>query len=138
MGLAYETSIKIGSVIRISTLDVSESTREGVLEEMEHGEKLSRRPFVLLVFIQLDASERDSHEHVVAEETSNHRVVHDGLVRLVLEVGLPSVGEMRSGPPLKLLEFLLSRSDLDAGLDTVGGKRSSTLQIPFVKYFLCL
>jgi len=40
----YETTIKVGSVIRIGTLDVSETTREGVLEEMEHGEKLSRGP----------------------------------------------------------------------------------------------
>ena len=40
----YETTIKVGSVIRIGTLDVSEATREGILEEVEHGEELSRRP----------------------------------------------------------------------------------------------
>jgi hypothetical protein len=40
----YETTVKVGSVIRIGTLDVSEATREGILEEVEHGEELSRRP----------------------------------------------------------------------------------------------
>jgi hypothetical protein len=42
--VTYETSIKVRSVIRISTLDVSETTREGILEEVEHGEELSRGP----------------------------------------------------------------------------------------------
>ena len=40
----HETTIKVGSVIRISTLDVSEATRERILEEVEHGEEFSRRP----------------------------------------------------------------------------------------------
>lgn len=50
--------------------------------------------------------------------------MHNRLVRLVLEVRLPSLSEMRRGPLLKLLEFVLSRSDLHTSLDTVGGKGS--------------
>jgi hypothetical protein len=42
--VTYESSIKVGSIIWISTLDVSEATREGILEEVEHGKELSRGP----------------------------------------------------------------------------------------------
>lgn len=40
----YESGIKVRSIIWISTLDVSEATREGILEEVEHGKELSRGP----------------------------------------------------------------------------------------------
>lgn len=70
------------------------------------------------------AASIDLHEHVVTEETSNHRVMHDRLVRLVLEVRFPALGEVRRRPPLKVLELLLSRPDLDTSIDTVGGKGS--------------
>lgn len=43
----HETTIEVGSVIRVSTLDVSETTREGILEEVEHGEELSRGPIAV-------------------------------------------------------------------------------------------
>lgn len=50
--------------------------------------------------------------------------MHDRLVRLVLEVRFPALGEVRRRPPLKVLELLLSRPDLDTSIDTVGGKGS--------------
>jgi hypothetical protein len=42
--VTYESSIEVGSIVWISTLDVSKATRERILEEVEHGEELSRGP----------------------------------------------------------------------------------------------
>lgn len=75
----------------------------------------------------------DLHEHVITEEAGNHRVMHNRLVRLVLEVRLPALSEMRRRPPLEVLELLLSRSDLDTSLNAVGGKGSSALLVPLIK-----
>ena len=69
---------------------------------MEHREEVSR-----------------GHQHVVTEPTRNDGVVHDRLVGLVLEVRLPSLGEVRGRPGLELLKLLGSRADLYASLDTV-------------------
>ncbi|KAI6766113.1 hypothetical protein HG530_007183 [Fusarium avenaceum] len=49
--VTYETSIKVRSVVWVSTLDVSEATRERILEEVEHGKELSRRPVASAVAI---------------------------------------------------------------------------------------
>lgn len=73
------------------------------------------------------------HEHVVTEPAGNDTVVHDGLVRLVLEVRLPSVGEVGSGPALKVPELLLCGTDLDTGFNAIGGKRASSLEMPLIK-----
>jgi hypothetical protein len=70
---------------------------------------------------------------VITEEAGNHRVMHNRLVRLVLEVRLPALGEMRRRPPLEVLELLLSRSDLDTSLNAVGGKGPCTTLVPLIK-----
>lgn len=77
--------------------------------------------------------EMNVHEHVVTEPTGNDTVVHDGLVGLVLEVRLPSVGEVGSGPALKVPELLLCGTDLDTSVNAVGGERASSLEVPLVK-----
>ncbi|MCQ6512816.1 hypothetical protein NPN18_23900, partial [Vibrio parahaemolyticus] len=73
---------------------------------------------------------------MITEEAGNHRVMHNRLVRLVLEVRLPALSEMRRRPPLEVLELLLSRSDLDTSLNTICSKRPSTLLMPFIEYAL--
>lgn len=78
-------------------------------------------------------AEMNVHEHVVTEPAGNDTVVHDGLVRLVLEVRLPAVGEVGSGPALKVPKLLLCGTDLDTGLNAVGGKRASSLEVPLIK-----
>lgn len=90
--------------------------RKRLLTEVEHGEELAR-----------------GHQHVITEPPGDHRVVHDGLVRLVLEVGIPTALEVRRRPLLELLELLRSRADLHAGLDAVRGKGASTIELPLVE-----
>jgi hypothetical protein len=70
---------------------------------------------------------------VVAKPASDDTVVHHRLVRLVLEVGLPACLEVRSRPGLKLFEFGVSRADLDAGFDAIGGQGTGSLDVPFLK-----
>lgn len=43
--VVHEAGIKVGRLVRVGALDVSASSREGVLQEVEHGEKLSGGPF---------------------------------------------------------------------------------------------
>lgn len=62
--------------------------------------------------------------------------MHNRLIRLVLEISLPAVDELRSRPFLHLIEFLLRRPDLHTRIDTIGSQRSSTLQIPLIIDFL--
>jgi len=68
--------------------------------------------------------------------TSNHRVVHDRLVGLVLEVAVPATAELWAGPAVHLLELLLGGTDLDSSLDTVGGKRASAIDVPLIEDLL--
>lgn len=63
----------------------------------------------------------------------DHRVVHDRLVGLILEVGFPAVLEAGGRPRLEFFQFLLGRTDLDAGFDTVGGQRPRSLDIPLLE-----
>lgn len=69
---------------------------------------------------------------MVTEPAGNDAVMHDGLVGLVLEVRLPPVFEMRSWPPLKLIQFLWRRSNLDTSLDAVGCQGTCSLECPLV------
>lgn len=83
---------------------MSGATREGIFQEVEHGEEVSR-----------------GHEHVVTKPARDNTIVHDWLVGLVLKVGSPSVTEMRSRPPFELFKLLFGRPDLDTGINTIGG-----------------
>jgi hypothetical protein len=76
------------------------------------------------------------HHHVVAEPTSNDRVVHDRLVGLVLEVRVPTRAELGARPAVHLLELLLSRADLNTSINAVGGKRTSAVDLPLLKDLL--
>lgn len=114
--VVHEACVKVGHGIRIGGGDVGESPGEGVLEEVKHGEEVPGR-----------------HEHVVSEPAGNDRVMHDWLVRLVLEVRLPALFEVRSRPGLEVAELLFGWADLDACFDAVCGERAGTLEIPLVK-----
>jgi len=73
---------------------------------------------------------------VVTEPTSNNRVVHDGLVGLVLEVRVPTRAELRARPAVHLLELLLGWANLDTSIDTVGGERTSSVDLPLLEDLL--
>lgn len=66
----------------------------------------------------------------------DNRVVHDWLVRLVSEVRLVTFSEVWSRPLLHFTEFLLSGSDLDSSVNTVGSQRASALLVPLLKHLL--
>jgi hypothetical protein len=83
---------------------------------VKHGEELAGR-----------------QQHVVTKPAGNDAVVHHGLVGLVLEVGVPAALEVRSRPVLELLELFLSRADLDAGFDAVGGEWTGSFQCPLIE-----
>ena len=70
---------------------------------------------------------------MVTEPTRNDGVVHDRLVGLVLEVRLPSLGEVGGRPGLELLKLLGSRADLHASLDTVRRQGAGAVQLPLVE-----
>jgi hypothetical protein len=74
------------------------------------------------------------HDHVVAEPASNDRVMHDGLVGLVLEVAIPARAEFWAGPLIHHVELCFSRANLDTSFNTVGGKWASAIDVPLVKY----
>jgi len=76
------------------------------------------------------------HHHVVTEPTSNNRVVHDRLVWLVLEVRVPTRAELGARPAVHLLELLLGGADLDTSIDTVGSKRTGTVDLPLLEDLL--
>jgi hypothetical protein len=71
--VVHESSIKVWCVVRIRRGDVSRTAREGVLQEVKHGEELSGR-----------------QQHVVAEPAADDGVMHNWLVGLLLEVAVPT------------------------------------------------
>ena len=83
--------------------------------------------------IEFDVSKQEG-DHL--QPACNDRVVHDGLVRLVLEVAVPATAELWAGPAVHLFEFLLGGTNLDASLDAVGGKRTSPVNVPLIEDFL--
>lgn len=117
--VVHETGVEVGGLVRVWRHNVRGTTREGILEEVEHGEELARW-----------------HDHVVTEPTSNNGVVHDGLVGLVFEVRVPARAELLAWPAVHHVEFFLSRSDLDTSLDTVGGEWASAVDIPLLEDLL--
>ena len=73
---------------------------------------------------------------MVTKPTSNDGVVHDWLVRLVLEVAVPARSELWTWPLVHDGELFLCRSDLDTGFDTVGGEWTCAVDVPLVEDFL--
>lgn len=76
------------------------------------------------------------HIDVVTEIARDNRVVHYGLVGLVLEVAVPAGAELMAGPLVHLLKFFLSWADLDTGFNAVRRKRAPSCCVPFVKDLL--
>jgi hypothetical protein len=66
---------------------------------------------------------------VVAKPSRNDRVMHDRLVRLVLEVAVPARAELGARPAIHHLQLFFGRTDLDAGFDTVRGERAGSLEV---------
>lgn len=64
---------------------------------------------------------------------SNDRVMHHGLVRLFLEVAVPSALEFWSRPFPHLCELLLRGTDLHTRFDTVGRQWAGTVDVPLVE-----
>ena len=149
--VVHEATVEVGSSIRVGRGDVGEATREWVLKEMEHGEEVTRGPeedkilsALLIGGLPLGGglvwehrqgtSRRDLHQHVVSKPASNDRVVHDGLVRLVLEVRLPPGIEVGSGPSFELPQLFLRGPDFDPSLDAVRGAGPRALDVPFLEH----
>lgn len=59
--------------------------------------------------------------------------MHDWLVRLIFEIAVPTTSKMRGRPAIHLLQFFLSRTDLDASFNAVGSEWSSALEVPLIK-----
>lgn len=70
---------------------------------------------------------------MITEPTGDDGVVHDRLVGLVLEVRVPSRAELRAWPAIHLLEFVLSWTDLDTCIDTIGRKWTGTVDVPLIE-----
>lgn len=58
-------------------------------------------------------------------------IMHNRLVRLVLEIGVPSLPEYRT----HLFQLLFCGANLDASINTVCSKRACAICVPLVKYF---
>ena len=70
---------------------------------------------------------------MVTEPTSDDRVVHDWLIRLVLEVRVPTRPELWARPAVHLLELLFGRTDLDTSINTIGCERTCAVDVPLVE-----
>jgi hypothetical protein len=81
----------------------------------------------------LEDEDKDLHQHVITEPASNNRVMHHRLIGLILEIAVPSRPEMWSWPTIHLLEFFLGWSDLDTGIDAVGGEGPCSFEVPFIE-----
>lgn len=128
---------------------MGEATAEWVFQEVEHREELHRSAS-LDAAVGSETHLARRHMHMVTKPASDDRIVHDTeapsatrprarstsnhsrLVRLVLKVAVPPRPELRVRPRVHLFELLLRRTDLDTGFDTVGGERTSAVDVPLV------
>ncbi|KAH0356808.1 alcohol oxidase p68, partial [Aureobasidium melanogenum] len=137
--VVHEASVKVGGVVGGGRGYVGEASAEGVLEEVEHGEKLS-----------------GGHQHVVSEPSGDDTIMHHGfrngrqqceergkramissdakgltsgaflnmcLIVLWLDGNSPR-------PFVHLSKFILIRPNFDTSFDTIGSQRTSTIDIP--------
>lgn len=63
-------------------------------------------------------------------------VMHDWLVRLVLEVAVPSRPKLLARPRVHHLQLLFCRPDLHTSFDTVGCQWPSAIDVPLVEDLL--
>jgi len=79
---------------------MSFSTTEWIFEEVEHGEEVTRRHVLGYIVGMLSDITccRGNTYHVVSEPSRYHRVVHDWLVWLLLEIAIPSTAEFGTRP----------------------------------------
>lgn len=115
--VVHETSIEVRGLVGVGADDVGETTREWILQEVEHGEELAS----------------SGNSGVVTEPTGNDSPVHDGLVGLVLEVAVPALDELREGRSGHVIQILLVRSPLDSSFDSIRCQRTSAVQLPLVE-----
>jgi len=92
--MTHEAGVEIRGIISRWAGNVDEAAREGVFQKVEHGEEVARRD-----------------EHVVTEPSSNDAVMHDGFVRLVLEVAVPARLKLLKRSSGAFFELLLVWSD---------------------------
>ncbi len=59
--------------------------------------------------------------------------MHNRFVRFVLKVAVPTTLKVWSRPLLHLLQFLLSRPNLDTSFNSISCERASALDVPFVE-----
>lgn len=64
---------------------------------------------------------------------SNDRIMHDRLVRLILEVAVPTASKFWRRPLVHLGEFLFSWTNLDTSINTIGSEWASALEVPFIE-----
>ena len=78
-------------------------------QEVKHGEEFARR-HVHVVSEPATSSFSNASRNSVGNYPRDDRIVHNRLIRLVLEIRLVSLNELRSRPLLHLTQFLLSRT----------------------------
>jgi hypothetical protein len=68
--VVHEASVEVWSFIWVGRYDVSLATREGILQEMEHGEELSGRPAIVRILLGQIGTSRDLHQHVITKPSA--------------------------------------------------------------------
>lgn len=61
----------------------------------------------------------------------DHRIVHDRLIRLLLEIAVPTRTELLH---VILAQLLLGRPNLDTSVNAISSKWTSTIDIPLVEH----
>ena len=59
--------------------------------------------------------------------------MHNRLVRLILKVAIPPTLKVWRRPFLHLSQFLLSRTNLDTGVNAIGSQWSRAFDVPLIK-----
>jgi hypothetical protein len=114
--VVHKSSIEVWGFVWVGRYNVRLATGEWILQEMKHCEELSGR-----------------HQHVITEPSRNNRVMHDWLVRFILEVAVPAALEVWSRPRLHLFQLLFSGANFDTSVNAIGGERPCALEVPFIK-----
>jgi hypothetical protein len=73
------------------------------------------------------------HHHMIPKPPGNNTVMHNRLVRLILEVTIPSAAKLLARPAIHHVELFLRRPDLDAGFDAVGGEGPRAVDVPLLE-----
>jgi hypothetical protein len=70
---------------------------------------------------------------MIPKPSSNNTIMHNRLIRLILEIAIPASPKLLARPAIHHIELFLRRPDLDTSFNTIRGERTRAVDVPLLE-----